>query len=76
MHRRIIKDTFGVMPKVFRNTELAYNDDLAKWADNKGYSGILAEGWDAAKLNYCLKIIDYQMILLFVFQIMDGLNGH
>ncbi|MBR2640878.1 glycoside hydrolase family 57 protein [Candidatus Saccharibacteria bacterium] len=45
MHRRIIKDTFGVMPKVFRNTELAYNDDLAKWADNKGYSGILAEGW-------------------------------
>lgn len=46
MHHRMIVDTFGVEPKVFRNTELAYNDELAKWADKKGYKGILAEGWD------------------------------
>jgi alpha-amylase len=46
MHHQMIVDTFGIEPKVFRNTELAYNDDLAKWADKKGYKGILAEGWD------------------------------
>jgi alpha-amylase len=31
---------------VFRNTELAYNNDLAKWAEGAGFKGILAEGWD------------------------------
>lgn len=37
---------FGVTPKVFRNTELAYNNELAIWAEQAGYSGIIAEGWD------------------------------
>lgn len=46
LHRQKIKELFGVEPKVFRNTEFAYNDDLAKWADEHGYKGILAEGWD------------------------------
>lgn len=46
LHSRKIKELFNVVPKVFRNTELAYNDSLAKWAEEKGYSGILAEGWD------------------------------
>lgn len=47
MHEQKIQDTFGQTPKVFRNTELAYNNDLAYWADKAGYKGILAEGWDA-----------------------------
>ena len=46
LHAQKIKSVFGVTPKVFRNTELAYNDRLAKWAEAKGYKGILAEGWD------------------------------
>ncbi len=46
MHAEKIQQLFGVTPKVFRNTELAYNDELAKWADEAGYEGILAEGWD------------------------------
>lgn len=46
MHRRKIEEVFGQAPKVFRNTELAYNNDLAYWADKAGYKGILAEGWD------------------------------
>lgn len=46
MHERKIQDLFGQTPKVFRNTELAYNNDLAYWADKAGYKGILAEGWD------------------------------
>lgn len=45
-HAEKIKQLFGQTPKVFRNTELAYNNSLAKWADEAGYKGILAEGWD------------------------------
>lgn len=46
MHRRKIEELFGQTPQVFRNTELAYNNDFAYWADRAGYKGILAEGWD------------------------------
>lgn len=45
-HKRIVKKFFSQEPQVFRNTELAYNNDLAKWAEDNGYKGILAEGWD------------------------------
>lgn len=45
-HIAKIRNLFGVVPRVFRNTEFAYNDELAKWADEKGYTAILAEGWD------------------------------
>lgn len=46
MHKRKIQEVFGQTPQVFRNTELAYNNDLAYWADRAGYKGILSEGWD------------------------------
>lgn len=46
MHRDKVQKLFGQTPKVFRNTELAYNNDLAKWADEVGYTAVLAEGWD------------------------------
>jgi len=46
MHRAKIQQLFGQTPQVFRNTELSYNNDLAYWADRKGYKGVLAEGWD------------------------------
>ena len=45
-HAAKIRELFGVTPKVFRNTELAYNDELGQWADERGYKAVLAEGWD------------------------------
>jgi len=45
-HADLIQATFGVTPTSFRNTELAYNDELAQWADSRGYKAILSEGWD------------------------------
>ena len=45
MHKRKIEEVFGQLT-VFRNTELSYNNEIAKWADEAGYKGILAEGWD------------------------------
>lgn len=46
IHKQKIRELFGVETKVFRNTELSYNDELAQWADSYGFKGILAEGWD------------------------------
>jgi alpha-amylase len=46
MHKRKVEEVFGQYPRVFRNTELAYNNELASWADQAGYKGILSEGWD------------------------------
>ena len=45
-HSAKISETFGVRPKVFRNTELIYNNDLAHFVQGMGYIGILAEGAD------------------------------
>ncbi len=45
-HQDRIRELFGVETKVFRNTELSYNNDLAKWAEDYGMKGVLAEGWD------------------------------
>ncbi len=44
LHCKKIKKLFGLRPKVFRNTELIYNNDLAVEVEKLGYLGILAEG--------------------------------
>ncbi|NCO62205.1 alpha-amylase, partial [Candidatus Kaiserbacteria bacterium] len=36
MHARRIKELFSVTPRVFRNTELSYRNDLAKWCEDNG----------------------------------------
>ena len=46
MHRKLIKDIFGVKPQVFRNTELIYNNTVASEAEKLGFIGVLAEGAD------------------------------
>ncbi len=46
LHKKKVKELFGVEPQVFRNTELIYNNALAKCVEELGYKGILAEGAD------------------------------
>jgi len=46
MHRARVEELFGYTPRVFRNTELSYRNDLAAWCEANGYLGIMAEGWD------------------------------
>lgn len=46
LHEEKVQSLFGVTPKVFRNTELSYRNDLAKWCEEHGYIGIMAEGWE------------------------------
>ncbi|MDD2440386.1 MAG: glycoside hydrolase family 57 protein [Methanosarcinaceae archaeon] len=45
-HRQLISELLGVKPEIFRNTELLYNNSIAKLAAELGYKAILAEGAD------------------------------
>ncbi|RXA19023.1 alpha-amylase [Methanosarcina sp. MSH10X1] len=45
-HRELMSDLLGVKPQVFRNTELLYNNTIAKLVSDLGYRAILTEGAD------------------------------
>jgi alpha-amylase len=78
-HADTIERIFGVRPTAFRNTELAYNDELAKWADQAGYKAILAEGWGPVlgwrSPNYAYRPPEAQNIKLLLknYQLSDDL---
>lgn len=44
IHRKKVKELFNFEPKVFRNTELIFNNSLAYEVEGLGYEGILTEG--------------------------------
>jgi len=43
-HRELMRDLVGYEPAFFENTELLYNNRIAKLVENMGYRGIFAEG--------------------------------
>lgn len=43
-HSRKIENLFGQKPKVFRNTELIYSDEIADIVDKMGFRGVITEG--------------------------------
>ena len=46
-HREIIKHLFDQTPRIFRNTELIYNNDLAKHLESMGdFDAVITEGAD------------------------------
>ncbi|OVE74476.1 alpha-amylase [archaeon D22] len=47
-HREKVEKIFGVTPTVFRNTELIYNNEIAKFVEDMGYEAIICEGLDHA----------------------------
>lgn len=44
IHSNKIESLFGQKPKVFRNTELIYSDEIADMVSDMGYIGMLTEG--------------------------------
>ena len=44
MHLDLMEEVFHVRPRVFRNTELIYNNAIAAQAETMGFDAILAEG--------------------------------
>jgi alpha-amylase len=46
LHRQAIESCFKQTPAVFRNTELIFNNDVARVVEKMGFTAILAEGAD------------------------------
>lgn len=44
LHKDKIHSLFGVKPKVFRNTELIYSDEISSLVSSLGFKGMLTEG--------------------------------
>ncbi len=44
MHKNLMKEVFGKEPKVFMNTEMIYNNVIAKRVEELGFKGIFCEG--------------------------------
>ncbi len=69
MHRELVQELFGFKPKMFRNTELVYSNEIAKEAHRMGYKGILAEGhekvlgWRSPCFVYRAKDSDIKVLL-------------
>jgi alpha-amylase len=45
-HRTLMRDLFKATPRVFRNTELIYDDRVGRLVADMGYRGVIAEGAD------------------------------
>lgn len=45
-HQQLMQDLFGQTPTIFRNTELTYNNDVARVVEDMGFDAILSEGAD------------------------------
>jgi alpha-amylase len=79
MHREKIKELFGQEPKVFRNTELIYNNELAHHIEKLGYVGILAEGadhvlgWKSPNFVYKSKTTNNLKLLLKNYKLSDDI---
>ena len=44
LHRSLMKDLMGQKPKVFRNAEAMYSNDIARSIEHLDFTGIVAEG--------------------------------
>jgi alpha-amylase len=70
MHEDRVRGLFGYQPRVFRNTELSYRNDLGQWCDQNGYLGIMAEGWEPVlgwrSPNYVYKPVGTKNIKLLL----------
>jgi len=75
MHRERIEEAFGVKPRIFENTELLYDDRIARIVEDLGYAGIFAEGVVAPPNHvYRPEGCDKLSLLLRDYQITDDMG--
>ncbi len=80
LHKNKIKKLFGYSTKVFRNTELVFNNELANFIEKLGYKGILAEGaehilgWRSPNFVYRPKTTKKIGLLLRNYKLSDDIS--
>lgn len=79
MHGKMMWKLFRAKPKVFRNTELIFNNELANFVEKMGYKGILAEGadhilgWQSPNFVYKPKTTKKMRLLLKNYRLSDDI---
>ena len=74
-----IEETFGVVPTVFRNTELIYSDYIGEVVSQLGFKAILAEGakqilgWKSPNYLYCNAVEPRLKVLLKNYGLSDDI---
>ncbi|MFP4616671.1 MAG: glycoside hydrolase family 57 protein [Candidatus Paceibacterota bacterium] len=77
LHSEVIQEIFDLTPQVFRNTELIYNNEIAKEAKRMGFKAVLAEGadhilgWRSPNFLYQPTGIDDLALLLKNYRLSD-----
>ena len=79
LHSAKMKELFGVKPKVFRNTELIFNNELAGFIEGMGYKGMVCEGvdrlldWRSPNFLYKTPTCDKMKVLLKNYSLSDDI---
>ncbi|GAB4301406.1 MAG: glycoside hydrolase family 57 protein [Marinilabiliales bacterium] len=74
-----MKEHFNVRPKIFRNTELIYSDEIGAMVADMGFKAMLTEGakhvlgWKSPNYLYCNAINPKLKLLLKNFQLSDDI---
>jgi len=79
-HSMRINDLFGQKPKVFRNTELIYSDEIGKTVSSMGFKAMLTEGakhilgWKSPNYLYCNALNPKLKILMRNYTLSDDIT--
>lgn len=79
-HDKLIYDLFGQKPKVIRNTELIYDDDIAAVMASMGFKGAITEGakhilgWKSPDFVYCASSAPKLRLLLKNDKLSDDIS--
>ncbi|MBI4438644.1 polysaccharide deacetylase family protein [Candidatus Woesearchaeota archaeon] len=79
MHMEKVRKLFRADPRIFRNTELIYNNEMAHYIEKMGYKGVLAEGadhilgWRSPNFLYRPKTTTQLKLLLKNYRLSDDI---
>ena len=79
-HADKIEELFGQRPKVFRNTELIYSDEIACMVADMGFKGCITEGakhilgWKSPNYLYCSTAVPKLKLLLKNYKLSDDIT--
>ena len=79
-HDNLIEELFGYRPKVFRNTELIYSDEIGDLVHRMGFEAMITEGakhilgWKSPNFLYCNALNARLKVLMRNFRFSDDLS--
>ena len=79
-HDDLIEELFGQRPKVFKNTELIYSDEIGDLVNRMGFDAMITEGakhilgWKSPNYLYCNALNPRLKVLMRNFRFSDDLS--